>query len=68
MKRATARKPGRPVGYRKPDAARCRINVRATDETIAQLGALADAWGCDKSDAIRRAIVDALANATKGAR
>lgn len=41
------------------------IHVRATDETIAQLAALAAAWGCDKSDAIRRAIADALATTSK---
>lgn len=67
MATTTRSKMGRPPLPPEERAGR-HIHVRASEQTIAELEALAELLGCQKADALRHAITLALAAAQKGGR
>lgn len=51
---AMVRKPGRPVGYRKPNAKQA-VTLRLDPEVIEALRATGPGWGSRANDALRKA-------------
>ena len=54
------RGPGRPA-YPPGEARKHRLEVLFADDELAHLDALAERWGCTRSEAVRRAVSDRAA-------